>query len=112
MTLAAVDHVQLAAPPGSEPALRTFYVDALGMTEVPKPPALAARGGCWFTSGAVQLHRATGAGSSVGAPAAIEQRGPGQSPVSPAAAPLERSGLRPGPRSSNAGGAEVAQLFR
>ncbi|MGW4624727.1 VOC family protein [Streptomyces rubiginosohelvolus] len=54
--LAAVDHVQLAAPPGSEDALRTFYADALGMTEIPKPPVLAARGGCWFAAGPVQLH--------------------------------------------------------
>ncbi|MEV0225944.1 VOC family protein [Streptomyces sp. NPDC050704] len=54
--LTAVDHVQLAAPPGSEAALRAYYVDVLGMTELPKPPVLAARGGCWFRAGAVQLH--------------------------------------------------------
>ncbi|GGV52743.1 glyoxalase [Streptomyces longisporoflavus] len=30
----------------------------LGMTEVPKPPELASRGGCWFVAGAgaVELH--------------------------------------------------------
>ncbi|MBR7675767.1 VOC family protein [Streptomyces daliensis] len=49
--LEAVDHVQLAAPPGSEDALRAYYAGVLGMTELPKPPALAARGGCWFASG-------------------------------------------------------------
>jgi len=54
--LTAVDHVQLAAPPGTEDALRAYYVDVLGMTEIPKPPVLAARGGCWFGAGAVQLH--------------------------------------------------------
>ncbi|MEV6509480.1 VOC family protein [Streptomyces sp. NPDC051642] len=54
--LAAVDHVQLAAPAGSEDALRAYYVDILGMVEIPKPPVLAARGGCWFGAGAVQLH--------------------------------------------------------
>ncbi|PZG89539.1 glyoxalase [Streptomyces sp. NTH33] len=54
--LSAVDHVQLAAPPGSEDQLRTYYVDVLGMTEIPKPPVLAARGGCWFQAGTVQLH--------------------------------------------------------
>lgn len=42
--LTAIDHVQLAAPPGSEDLLRPFYTDTLGMTEVPKPPALAANG--------------------------------------------------------------------
>ncbi|WP_328494567.1 glyoxalase [Streptomyces sp. NBC_00414] len=54
--LTAVDHVQLAAPPGAEAVLRDYYVGVLGMTEIPKPPALAARGGCWFRAGAVQLH--------------------------------------------------------
>ncbi|WP_333777647.1 VOC family protein [Streptomyces sp. IBSBF 3136] len=53
---AAVDHVQLAAPPGTEDALRAYYAGVLGMTEIPKPPALARRGGCWFRAGAVQLH--------------------------------------------------------
>lgn len=57
--LAAVDHVQLAAPPGSEDRLRAYYVDVLGMTEIAKPPVLAARGGCWFRAGAVQLHLGT-----------------------------------------------------
>ncbi|MFD7028069.1 VOC family protein [Streptomyces sp. NPDC059917] len=54
--LSAVDHVQLAAPPGSEDALRAYYGNVLGMTEIPKPPVLAARGGCWFAAGPVQLH--------------------------------------------------------
>ncbi|MCF3121901.1 glyoxalase [Streptomyces arenae] len=60
--LAAVDHVQLAAPPGSEPALRAYYEGVLGMTETPKPPVLAARGGCWFEAGAVRLHLGVEAG--------------------------------------------------
>nr|WP_155073417.1 VOC family protein [Streptomyces taklimakanensis] len=51
-----LDHVQLAAPPGSEDALRAYYVGVLGMTETPKPPVLAARGGCWFEAGDVRLH--------------------------------------------------------
>ncbi|MFJ9340103.1 VOC family protein [Streptomyces sp. NPDC101733] len=54
--LTALDHVQLAAPPGSEDRLRAYYQDVLGMTEVPKPPVLAARGGCWFAAGPVRLH--------------------------------------------------------
>lgn len=62
--LIAVDHVQLAAPVGSEDLLRAFYGDVLGMTEIPKPPVLAARGGCWFAAagGAVQLHLGIEAG--------------------------------------------------
>jgi catechol 2,3-dioxygenase-like lactoylglutathione lyase family enzyme len=54
--ITAVDHVQLAAPPGSQERLRAYYVGVLGMTEIPKPPVLAARGGCWFQAGPVQLH--------------------------------------------------------
>lgn len=54
--LTAVDHVQLAAPTGSEDLLRAYYTQALGMTELPKPPVLVARGGCWFQAGTVQLH--------------------------------------------------------
>ena len=52
----ALDHVQLAMPPGGEEAARKFYVGALGMTEVTKPAPLAARGGCWFELGEVKLH--------------------------------------------------------
>ncbi|MCF2530005.1 VOC family protein [Yinghuangia soli] len=54
--LRSLDHVQLAIPSGAEDLLRAFYTGPLGMAEVPKPPALAVRGGCWFTAGAVQLH--------------------------------------------------------
>lgn len=54
--LVGIHHVQLAAPRGSEAVLREFYGNALGMTEVPKPPALAVRGGAWFRSGALELH--------------------------------------------------------
>jgi catechol 2,3-dioxygenase-like lactoylglutathione lyase family enzyme len=49
-------HVLLAAPPGSEPAARAFFVGILGMTEIPKPADLAARGGMWLEFGDQQLH--------------------------------------------------------
>ncbi|NLU75798.1 glyoxalase [Streptomyces sp. HNM0575] len=52
----SLDHVQLAAPPSSEDALRAYYSGVLGMTEIPKPPVLAARGGCWFAAGSAVLH--------------------------------------------------------
>lgn len=52
----AIDHVQLAMPPGGENAARRFFCDLLGMTEVAKPAELAKRGGCWFLSGSVQIH--------------------------------------------------------
>jgi catechol 2,3-dioxygenase-like lactoylglutathione lyase family enzyme len=54
--LVAVDHVQLAMPRGREPEARAFYHAVLGLEEQPKPPVLAARGGCWFSNGPVTLH--------------------------------------------------------
>jgi hypothetical protein len=51
-----LDHVQLAMPPGTEDIARQFYVDLLGMIEVPKPAALASRGGIWLRTGKVELH--------------------------------------------------------
>ena len=56
MAIVGVDHVQVAAPPGCEDAARRFYGELLGMPELPKPPVLAARGGCWFRCGAQELH--------------------------------------------------------
>ena len=56
MPVRGIDHVQLAMPAGQEAAARAFYVGALGLREVPKPPALAARGGCWFEGAAIKLH--------------------------------------------------------
>ena len=56
MTIVALDHVQLAAPPGSEAAARGFYSGLLGLPEVDKPEPLRARGGAWFACGAQQLH--------------------------------------------------------
>jgi hypothetical protein len=46
--IVGLDHVQLAAPPGCEPAAREFFGGLLGLAELEKPPALAARGGGWF----------------------------------------------------------------
>jgi catechol 2,3-dioxygenase-like lactoylglutathione lyase family enzyme len=51
-----LDHVQIAAPPGCEPAARHFFGDLLGLEELPKPAPLSTRGGCWFAIGNRQLH--------------------------------------------------------
>jgi catechol 2,3-dioxygenase-like lactoylglutathione lyase family enzyme len=56
MVISAVHHVQLAMPAGREDEARAFYDGLLGITEVPKPPNLAVRGGCWFERGDVRLH--------------------------------------------------------
>ncbi|GAA4924250.1 VOC family protein [Actinomycetospora succinea] len=49
-------HVQLAMPVGQEDRARAFFVGVLGMTEIEKPPVLAARGGAWFRAGGLELH--------------------------------------------------------
>jgi catechol 2,3-dioxygenase-like lactoylglutathione lyase family enzyme len=54
--IVAIDHVQLAMPPGGEQSARDFYVGVLGLEEVAKPAELAARGGCWFENAAVHVH--------------------------------------------------------
>jgi len=51
-----IDHVQLAAPPGCEAAARKFYVEILGMSELPKPAALQKRGGICLKCGMNQVH--------------------------------------------------------
>ena len=54
--VAHVDHIQIAAPQGCEPAAREFYGSILGLEEVEKPLALRARGGCWFQCDKQQVH--------------------------------------------------------
>jgi trans-aconitate 2-methyltransferase len=52
----SLDHVQLAMPPGREDEARAFYAGVLGLAERPKPPALAPRGGCWFSGHRAEVH--------------------------------------------------------
>jgi catechol 2,3-dioxygenase-like lactoylglutathione lyase family enzyme len=54
--ITAIDHVQLAMPPGEERAAEDFYAGLLGFETMAKPPNLAKRGGCWFERGAVRVH--------------------------------------------------------
>jgi predicted enzyme related to lactoylglutathione lyase len=56
LEIVALDHVQLAAPKGCEPAAREFFGQLLGLTELPKPESLERRGGVWFKIGDQQLH--------------------------------------------------------
>lgn len=51
-----IDHVQLAMPRGGEEQARAFYDGLLDIHEVPKPPHLAIRGGCWFEDGDLKIH--------------------------------------------------------
>ena len=43
-------------PSGQEDEATAFYSGILGLDRQEKPPVLAARGGCWFSNGAVALH--------------------------------------------------------
>lgn len=55
MTL-VLHHVQVGCPAGGEAGTRRFYGELLGLTEVPKPTVLAARGGAWFRGDGYELH--------------------------------------------------------
>lgn len=63
----ALHHVQITIPPDTEAEARAFYGEVLGLSEIPKPAVLAARGGLWFALGSTQLH--------IGAEDAPERRG-------------------------------------
>jgi catechol 2,3-dioxygenase-like lactoylglutathione lyase family enzyme len=52
----AIDHVQTAIPVGGEATARAYYGALLGLPEIPKSADMAARGGCWFAVGPLQLH--------------------------------------------------------
>src|SRR5262245_23162717 len=56
MKIIGFDHIQIAIPRNTEEQARAFYVDLLGLEELPKPPELAGRGGLWFQCGSQQLH--------------------------------------------------------
>src|ERR1700722_17491854 len=56
MPIIGIDHVQLAMPAGGGDIARCFYRDVLGLAELPKPPNLATRGGCWFGNELVKIH--------------------------------------------------------
>lgn len=55
-SIVGIDHVQVAMPAGDEERARGFYGGVLGLRELPKPEALAGRGGVWFAVGEQQLH--------------------------------------------------------
>jgi catechol 2,3-dioxygenase-like lactoylglutathione lyase family enzyme len=56
ITIAGIDHVLLAMPPGAEDQASWFYGELLGLSEVEKPPPLVSRGGCWFEGSEIQIH--------------------------------------------------------
>ncbi|MBX3013051.1 MAG: VOC family protein [Caldilineaceae bacterium] len=57
--ITTIHHVQITVPRHAEKTARAFYCDLLGLPELEKPAALAARGGFWVQVGPLQLHIGT-----------------------------------------------------
>ncbi|MBU8879204.1 VOC family protein [Bacillus sp. FJAT-29790] len=55
-SIKGIDHIQLAAPEGSEEQAREFFGDLLGLKEISKPENLQKRDGCWFVCGNQEIH--------------------------------------------------------
>ena len=51
-----VDHIQLAAPVGSEEIARSFFQGILSMKEEEKPEELKKNGGVWFSNEHIHIH--------------------------------------------------------
>jgi catechol 2,3-dioxygenase-like lactoylglutathione lyase family enzyme len=91
-----IDHVQLAAPPGAEPAARRFYGELLGLEELPKPAPLAVRGGFWFAlpgEGGGQIHIGIEADFRPARKAHVALRLPSEDALWALYAHLEKSGV-------------------
>jgi catechol 2,3-dioxygenase-like lactoylglutathione lyase family enzyme len=56
MLIKRIDHIQLAAPIGSENEARSFFQGVLSLNEVEKPHELKKNGGVWFSNGHVHIH--------------------------------------------------------
>src|SRR5512145_93266 len=59
---ASFHHVNVTVPRSLESEAKHFYGVVMGLKEVPKPPALRARGGAWYQLGTMQLHLSIEAG--------------------------------------------------
>lgn len=55
-TFKSINHIQLAAPKGSEDIARNFFKSILGIHELEKPEELKKRGGVWFQFANHQIH--------------------------------------------------------
>ena len=49
-------HVQITVPSDQEAEARAFYIDLLGLREIPKPDALRSRGGFWLALAGQEIH--------------------------------------------------------
>lgn len=51
-----IHHVQLAIPRDGEDVAREFWIDIIGLSEIPKPESLRPRGGVWLIGGTAEVH--------------------------------------------------------
>ena len=51
-----IDHIQLAAPIGSEEKARLFFQGILSLKEDEKPQELKKNGGVWFSNEHIHIH--------------------------------------------------------
>ena len=49
-------HVQITIPSAGEAVARAFYIDLLGLLEIPKPDSLKKRGGFWLFLAGQEIH--------------------------------------------------------
>jgi catechol 2,3-dioxygenase-like lactoylglutathione lyase family enzyme len=56
VTVVGIEHIQLAVPADGEVACRAFYLDGLGLPEIPRPVVAAGRSFLWVQLGAQQMH--------------------------------------------------------
>lgn len=59
MDITGLHHAQVCIPKGAEQQARAFYCGVLKLEEIPKPDALAGRGGLWLQVGDRQVHIGT-----------------------------------------------------
>jgi catechol 2,3-dioxygenase-like lactoylglutathione lyase family enzyme len=54
--ISRLHHVQITIPSDGEAIARGFYIDLLGLLEIPKPDSLKARGGFWLSLAGQEIH--------------------------------------------------------
>lgn len=56
MNVLGLHHAQITVAPANETAAKKFYLDCLGLAEIPKPDSLRGRGGFWLQAGDSVVH--------------------------------------------------------
>lgn len=51
-----IDHILICIPLGKEAEARAFYIDILGLKEIPKPKNVLKKGGFWLQAANIELH--------------------------------------------------------